>query len=65
MASIQRFEDIKAWQKARELVREVYKACASTRLGRDFIGECVRFPYRWFYLVSPNGRQGEINRSCI
>jgi four helix bundle protein len=36
MASIQRFEDIKAWQKARELVREVYKVCASTRLGRDF-----------------------------
>src|SRR5271155_816102 len=36
MASIQRFEEIKAWQKARELVREVYKACASTQLGRDF-----------------------------
>jgi four helix bundle protein len=36
MATIRQFEDIKAWQKARELVREVYKICASTRLGRDF-----------------------------
>jgi four helix bundle protein len=36
MPGIQRVEDIKAWQKARELVREVYKACVSMRLGRDF-----------------------------
>jgi four helix bundle protein len=36
MASIGQFEDIRAWQKARELVREVYKIYATTRLGRDF-----------------------------
>jgi hypothetical protein len=28
MATIRRFEDIEAWQKARELVQEIYKACA-------------------------------------
>jgi len=36
MAIIRRFEDIEAWQKARELVCEIYKACAQDRLGRDF-----------------------------
>ncbi|HYV37608.1 MAG TPA: four helix bundle protein [Gemmataceae bacterium] len=36
MAAIDRFQDIKAWQKARELVREVYQVCGATRLGRDF-----------------------------
>jgi len=36
MATIRRFEDIEAWQKARELVREIYKACAHASLGRDF-----------------------------
>ena len=36
MAAIKQFEDIQAWQQARELVREVYKACAEGRLSRDF-----------------------------
>jgi four helix bundle protein len=36
MAAIRRFEDIQAWQQARILVREVYKACAKGRLSRDF-----------------------------
>jgi four helix bundle protein len=36
MAAIRRFEDIEAWQKARELVREVYRMCADGRLSRDF-----------------------------
>jgi four helix bundle protein len=31
MATIQRFEDMVAWQKSRELVREVYKALANCR----------------------------------
>jgi four helix bundle protein len=34
--TIKRFEDIQAWQKARELVREVYRACGSGPLQRDF-----------------------------
>lgn len=29
-------EDIKAWQKARELVREVYKTCRTGEIKRDF-----------------------------
>jgi len=29
MASINRFEDLEAWQKGRELVTEVYKTCSS------------------------------------
>ena len=36
MAGIRRFEEIKAWQKAREMVREVYGACRNTPLGKDF-----------------------------
>jgi len=36
VATIGQFEDIQAWQKARELVREIYQACAEGRLSRDF-----------------------------
>jgi four helix bundle protein len=36
MATIERFEDVQAWQKARELVREIYQACAKGLLSRDF-----------------------------
>jgi four helix bundle protein len=30
------FEEIRAWQKARELVREIYKTCQDGKLKRDF-----------------------------
>ena len=36
MATIGRFEEIQAWQKARELVREIYRTCAEGRLSKDF-----------------------------
>jgi four helix bundle protein len=36
MVAITRFEDIKAWKAAREIVRDVYKLVDSTRLGKDF-----------------------------
>jgi four helix bundle protein len=36
MAGIRRFEEIKAWQNAREMVREIYRACRETSLGKDF-----------------------------
>ncbi len=36
MAAIERFEDIQAWQRARELVREIYRTCAEGRLSKDF-----------------------------
>lgn len=36
MATIERFEDIQAWQKARALVREIYQTCSDGRLSRDF-----------------------------
>ena len=36
MGSIKRFEEIIAWQKARALVNEVYRMCATGRLNRDF-----------------------------
>jgi four helix bundle protein len=36
MATIRRFENLQAWQKARELVREVYKTCTTGRLNRDY-----------------------------
>ncbi|HEY9865023.1 MAG TPA: four helix bundle protein [Candidatus Obscuribacterales bacterium] len=33
---IKRFEDIQAWQKARELVREIYKICNFGELSKDY-----------------------------
>jgi four helix bundle protein len=36
MGSIKRFEEIIAWQKARVLVNEVYRVCATGHLNRDF-----------------------------
>jgi four helix bundle protein len=36
MATIERFEDLKAWRKARELAREIYALCDSGALGNDF-----------------------------
>ena len=36
MAAFKRFEDIEAWQKARELTRQIYDATARGTFGRDF-----------------------------
>jgi four helix bundle protein len=36
MASIQRFEEILAWKKAKELVREIYLICGDGKFSRDF-----------------------------
>ncbi|KAF0219721.1 MAG: S23 ribosomal [Geobacteraceae bacterium] len=36
MAKIERFEDIQAWQKARELVKEVYAVSNSGLFAKDF-----------------------------
>ncbi len=36
MATIRRFEEIGAWQKARELVRAVYGICSEGPSARDF-----------------------------
>lgn len=36
MPGIKRFEDIRAWQKARELVRDIYGICAKGALKADF-----------------------------
>jgi four helix bundle protein len=36
MAKIEKFEDLKCWQAARELVRLVYKACEVGKLAKDF-----------------------------
>ena len=36
MSAIRRFEEIIAWQKAQELVREVYKSCTRGNFSRDF-----------------------------
>jgi four helix bundle protein len=37
MAKAERFEDIKAWQKARELVKSIYRVSATGRFERDFV----------------------------
>lgn len=34
--AIKRFEEIQAWQKARELVREVYRICNAGDLSQDY-----------------------------
>jgi four helix bundle protein len=36
MAGIQRFEDIEAWRKARELTRAVYRVTSTGAFARDF-----------------------------
>jgi four helix bundle protein len=36
MATINRFEEILAWQKARGLVREIYKLCNGTPIKSDY-----------------------------
>ena len=36
MPTVRRFEDLQVWQKARELVREVYRTSADGRLSKDF-----------------------------
>ncbi len=36
MAAFKRFEDIKAWQKAREATREVYEQTLNATFARDF-----------------------------
>jgi len=36
MATIRRFEDIQAWQKARQLVREIYKVSVAGEFQRDY-----------------------------
>src|SRR5207253_9131525 len=36
MASIKRFEEIIAWRKAKELVREIYKICCDGKFSRNF-----------------------------
>jgi four helix bundle protein len=36
MAKIQKFEDIEAWQKSRELTRRVYKTSSQGEFSRDF-----------------------------
>ena len=36
MASIKRFEEILAWKKAKELVREIYLVCREAQFSRDF-----------------------------
>lgn len=37
MATFQSFEEIEAWQKARELVREVYVISGDGKFGKDFV----------------------------
>ncbi len=36
MAKIERFEDIEAWKKARELTKAIYEITAQGKLGADF-----------------------------
>jgi four helix bundle protein len=36
MGTVSRFEDLIAWQKARELARQIYGATRSNRFSRDF-----------------------------
>ncbi len=36
MSKVTRFEDLKCWQAARELVRQVYLTCDEGKLSKDF-----------------------------
>jgi four helix bundle protein len=37
MATIRRFEDITAWQKARALTREIYNVSSNSKFRKDFV----------------------------
>ncbi len=39
MARIERFEDLEAWQKARQLAKDLYRVTSSGKFARDF---CLR-----------------------
>jgi len=36
MSNIERFEDIKVWQQARSLVKEVYQATGEGKFAKDY-----------------------------
>lgn len=36
MSTFNKFEEIKAWQKAREITKEVYSICRNEKIARDF-----------------------------
>lgn len=36
MSKVQKFEDLKCWQAARALVREIYMVCEEGKLAKDF-----------------------------
>ena len=36
MATFNKFEEIKAWQKAREITREIYSICKKENIAKDF-----------------------------
>jgi hypothetical protein len=36
MAGVKRFEDIRAWQEAHQLTRQIYKLCDSGSFAKDF-----------------------------
>ena len=36
MSKVQRFEDLKCWQAARSLVKEIYLACEEGKLAKDY-----------------------------
>jgi four helix bundle protein len=36
MATFQRFEDIQAWQRAREVTKEIYRVTSEEKYSRDF-----------------------------
>jgi four helix bundle protein len=43
MPRFERFEEIEAWQKARQLAQAVYDACSDARFARDFpLGDQIR-----------------------
>ena len=37
MAKIERFEDLICWQKARELVKKIYRVTLSDKISKDFV----------------------------
>lgn len=36
MSTFNKFEEIKAWQKAREITKEIYSICKSEKIAKDF-----------------------------
>ena len=66
MPTIERFEDIKAWQKSRKLVKTIYRLTAKTKFNRDFgLREQIRRAAISIMSNIAEGFERESQKDCV